>query len=147
RKALGGRLRDGFRPNRPYFWQIAGKHLCEIPVTTMPLLKMPMHMSYLFGLKHFSSRLALAYFDFALHLCRLTRVEPSIVLHPTDFLGVEDGQGLPFIPGMGLPRSVKLSFVGQVLDRLQGAFSVVTLGEHATIAARRPALPILSPSF
>lgn len=147
RKALGGKLRDGLRPNRPYFWHIDGKQLCEIPVTTVPLLKMPMHMSYLFGLKQFSCRLALAYCDFALHLCRLTQVEPSLVFHPTDFLGAEDGQGLAFIPGMGLPRSVKLRFVGEVLDRLQAAFSVVTLREHAAIAARRPALPVMIPSF
>jgi peptidoglycan-N-acetylglucosamine deacetylase len=147
RKALGGKLRDGLRPNRPYFWHLDGKQLCEIPVTTMPLLRMPMHMSYLFGLKQFSSRLALAYFDIALRLCRLTNVEPSIVLHPTDVLGVEDGQGLPFIPGMGLPRNLKLNFVGEVLDRMQAAFSIVTLREHATIAACRPALPIMNPSF
>jgi hypothetical protein len=147
RKALGGKLRDGLRPNRPYYWRIEGKQLCEIPVTTLPLLKMPMHMSYLLGLRQVSSRLAFTYFDLGLRLCRLTKVEPSIVLHPTDFLGAEDGQGLAFIPGMGLPRTMKLSFVGAVLDRLRAAFSVVTLREHAAIAGLRPALPVMDPSF
>jgi hypothetical protein len=124
RRALGGTLRDGLRPNRPYYWHVDGKQLCEIPVTTLPVLKMPMHMSYLFGLRRFSSRLALRYVDLGLRLCRLTHVEPSMVLHPTDFLGSEDRQGLSFIPGMGLPRALKLAFVGEVLDKFRRAFSV-----------------------
>lgn len=147
RRALGGTLRDGLRSNRPYYWHVDGKQLCEIPVTTLPLLKMPMHMSYLFGLRGVSPRLALQYFDLGLRLCRLTHVEPSIVLHPTDVLGHDDGQGLTFIPGMGLPRAVKLAFVGEVLDKLSRAFSVVTLREHANLVAGRPALPVLNPSF
>ena len=147
RKVLGGTFRDGLRPNRPYYWHVDGKQLVEIPVTTLPLLKMPMHMSYLLGLRQASSRLAFTYFDLGLRLCRLTKVEPSIVLHPTDFLGAEDGQGLAFIPGMGLPRTVKLNFVGAVLDRLRAAFSVVPLREHAAIAGLRPGLPVMDPSF
>jgi hypothetical protein len=42
---------------------------------------------------------------------------------------------------------VKLSFVGEVLDRLRAAFSVVTLREHAAAAGCRPALPVMTPSF
>lgn len=147
RKALGGTFRDGLRPNRPYYWQLDGKQLCEIPVTTLPFFKTPMHMSYLFGLKRFSGGLALRYFDLALRLCRLTNVEPSLVFHPTDVLGREDGQGLEFIPGMGLTRSLKLAFVGQVLDRLRNSFRVTTIAEHAANAALRPALPTMRPSF
>jgi hypothetical protein len=48
---------------------------------------------------------------------------------------------------MGLPRAVKLAFVGEVLDKLSRAFSVVTLREHANLVASRPALPVLNPSF
>lgn len=147
RRSLGGKLRDGLRPNRPYHWRVNDRHLCEIPVTTLPMLKLPMHVSYLFGLASCSSRLAMSYFDNALRLCRWTDVEPSLVLHPTDFLGIEDGEGLSFIPGMGIPVEAKLKFVGDILDRLRGAFSVVTLREHAAIASQRGALPVLSPSF
>lgn len=147
RKALGGTFRDGLRPNRPYWWQIDGKQLCEIPVTTLPFIRTPMHMSYLFGLRRFSAGLALRYFDLALRLCRLTKVEPSLVFHPTDFLGRDDAQGLEFIPGMGLSRSLKLAFVGQVLDRLGEGFRVTTVAEHAAAAVQRPALQALQPSF
>ncbi|MGQ0811344.1 MAG: polysaccharide deacetylase family protein [Nitrospiraceae bacterium] len=147
RKLLGGTLRDGLRPNRPYYWHVDGKQLFEIPVTTLPVLKFPIHMSYLFGLSRFSPKLAMRYFDLGMRLCRLANVEPSIVLHPTDFLGMEDAQGLSFIPGMRLPLQTKLEFVGNVLDRVRATFSVMTLREYATVASRRAALAVLSPSF
>jgi peptidoglycan/xylan/chitin deacetylase (PgdA/CDA1 family) len=147
RKALGGTMRDGVRPNRPYYWHVDGKQLFEIPVTTLPVLKLPMHVSYLFGLARFSPRLAISYFNLGLRLCRMANVEPSIVLHPTDFLGKEDGQGLSFIPGMNQPRALKLTFVGEVLDRLRAAFSVVTLREHAALAGGRPVVTVMHPSF
>lgn len=147
RRKLGGSFRDGFRPIRPYRWEVNGRHVLEIPVTTVPMLKLPMHMSYLFGLSRLSRRLALTYFEMALRLCRLIDVEPSIVLHPTDFLGREDGQGLSFIPGMDRPSGEKLDLVCEILDRLMEANSVVTLREHAELAGRRSSLRELSPSF
>ena len=147
RKRLGGRLRDGLRPNKPYWWRLDGKTLLEIPVTTLPGFKLPLHMSYLFALNVFSPKLARGYLYLSLRLCRLAGVEPSIVLHPTDFLGSEDRQGLLFIPGMGLPLEKKLEFVEDVLKRLKDAFSVVTLREHAAMAARRTTLPMVNPSF
>ena len=147
RQWLGGKLRDGLRPNRPYCWRVDGKTLLELPVTTMPGFKLPMHMSYLVGLSLLSPKLALGYLDLGLRLCRLADVEPSVVLHPTDFLGSEDGQGLSFIPGMGLPLEKKLQFVSDVLDRLKAGFSVVTLREHATKASQRSTLAVKNPSF
>jgi peptidoglycan-N-acetylglucosamine deacetylase len=147
RKSLGGRLRDGLRPNKPYCWRLDGRTLLEIPVTTLPGFKLPLHMSYLLALKLFSPKLALGYLDLGLRLCRVAGVEPSIVLHPTDFLGSEDEQGLLFIPGMGLPLEKKLEFVNEVLNRLKGAYSVVTLREHAAMVAQRTTLAVMSPSF
>ena len=146
RRRMGGRLRDGLRPNRPYWWSIDGKSLFEIPVTTFPGVKLPIHMSYLLALSQLSSKLAVQYFATGLRLCRLMNLQPSVLLHPTDFLGIEDGTGLTFIPGMGLPLGKKLDFVSQVLDRLQAAFSVVTLREHATRAARGK-VTVMSPDF
>jgi hypothetical protein len=147
RSSLGGKMRDGFRPNGPYCWQVEGRYLFEIPVTTMPFLKLPMHMTFLFGLFQFSPAMAMRYFESGLRLCRLARVQPSIVFHPTDFLGCDDEQELSFIPGMGLPLERKLEFLHRVLERLKSSFSVVTLREHAVSASRQAAIPVLSPSF
>ena len=60
RKLLYGEFRDGFQPLRPYRWQIAGgsESLIEIPVTTMPIFRIPFHVSYILYISRFSPALA-----------------------------------------------------------------------------------------
>ena len=103
RKQLFGKLSEGFRPLRPYCWELDGQRLLEIPVTTMPLVRLPMHVSYLLYLAQFSRLAARVYFRTALRLCRLTGVAPSLLLHPLDFLGGDEEQDLAFFPAMGMP--------------------------------------------
>jgi hypothetical protein len=130
RGSLFGSFRDGFRPLKPYRWR--GKDgLLEIPVTTMPILRLPVHLSYLLYLSTFSRILAVRYFRSALALCRLTGVSPSILLHPLDFLGEDDNIGLSFFPGMKLRSGQKLRLVSEVLRVCSDEFQVVNLKEHA----------------
>jgi peptidoglycan-N-acetylglucosamine deacetylase len=149
RRLLGGTLRDGLRPNRAYRWRLNGRSrmLIEIPVTTMPIFKLPIHVSYLMCLSIVSPNLALQYFRTALKLCRWSGTEPSIVLHPTDFLGCDDTQGLSFIPGMNLPSERKLKFVSEVLRLLSAEFTVLTLQQHAQQAGELPELPVIEAHF
>lgn len=135
RKQLFGKFGEGFRPLRPYLWSDVPGKLVEIPVTTMPLLKVPIHVSYLLYLGEFSHFLAIAYFRFALALCRMFRIQPSLLLHPLDFLGCDDDQDLSFFPAMKSPADKKLRLVGNVVDLLQRHYRVVTMGEHAQIVA------------
>jgi len=133
RKLLFGRLRDGLRPLNPYRWRIEGTSggLMEIPVTTMPLLKIPFHMSYILYLYRFSPVLARAYFRLAMILCQLTRTSPSLLLHPLDFLGADDIEELSFFPAMNLSKDEKLTLVSDVLRLYTDHFRVVTMQEHA----------------
>ena len=147
RKALFGKLRDGLRPLKTYRWQVNERALVEIPVTTMPLLKIPIHASYLLYMSslHASARrVALHYFNFAMRLCELTGTEPSLLLHPLDFLGLEDmggGRELSFFPGMNIPRERKLELVGHILESYSQRFTVLTLEQHAEQAAQDSTLP------
>jgi len=145
RKMLGGTLRDGLRPIRPYWWGMNNGALIEIPVTTMPVFRFPIHLSYLMCLGVLSPALALGYFDAALKLCRLTGTQPSLLLHPTDFLGCDDLQDLPFIPGMNLPSERKIEFVSEVLGRLSSTFTVSTLRQHALEASQMSRLAVVEP--
>jgi peptidoglycan-N-acetylglucosamine deacetylase len=147
RRLLGGTLRDGLRPISPYKWRLNDRNrmLIEIPVTTMPIFRLPMHVSYLMCLSIVSPTLAIQYFRTALKLCQWTATEPSIVLHPTDFLGCDDTQDLSFIPGMNLPSQRKLKFVSDVLRVLSAEFTVLTLQQHAQEAAQLPQLPVVEP--
>jgi peptidoglycan/xylan/chitin deacetylase (PgdA/CDA1 family) len=131
RKQLFGKISEGFRPLKPYDWNLPSGRLLEIPVTTMPLLRIPIHASYLLYLSKFSVPLAKAYFRVALGLCRLCRVSPSFLLHPLDFLGSDDEQGLDFFPAMGIAASVKVALVEWALDKLGERYDLVTMEEHA----------------
>ncbi|HSM84400.1 MAG TPA: polysaccharide deacetylase family protein [Nodosilinea sp.] len=149
RKALFGKVSDGFQPLNPYWWQMEGHTLLEMPVTTMPIFKVPIHFSYVLYLSVFSRPLALLYFRTALALCRLTRTQPSLLLHPLDFLGQEDVPELAFFPAMGLPSAHKLKTLRRTLALLNRQFSVVPVGQHADLVAgaqRLPHRPLATPA-
>lgn len=130
RSSLFGTVRDGFRPLKPYRWP-AANDLLELPVTTCPIFRSPIHLSYLLYLSTFSISLALSYFRAAMALCRLTNVPPSLLLHSLDFLGKDDDIGMDFFPGMGAKASEKLKVVNEVLKIYCDSFHVVNLQEHA----------------
>ncbi|HSK71482.1 MAG TPA: polysaccharide deacetylase family protein, partial [Pyrinomonadaceae bacterium] len=115
RKKLFGKFSDGFQSLKPYRWQIGEKSLVEIPVTTLPVFKMPIHASYVIYLSTFSKTLAKTYWKTALEMCRLTETQLSLLLHPLDFLSGEDAPELKFFPAMNLPVEKKLEFVGEIL--------------------------------
>jgi len=137
RGRLFGSVSDGLRPLEPYTWD---GELLEIPVTTMPILRMPIHMSYLLFLAGHSPMLFRSYLRLALALCRATGVQPSFLLHPLDFLGGDRVQQLSFFPGMGTPTARKLELVDEVIGKLGSSFRLVTLGEHARAAREAGAL-------
>jgi peptidoglycan/xylan/chitin deacetylase (PgdA/CDA1 family) len=130
RKALFGAFSDGFRPLKPFRWN--GKDgLLEIPVTTMPIFRLPIHLSYILYLSEFSSSLAASYFRMSLQLCHMTGVSPSLLLHSLDFLGSDDKIGLNFFPGMNLVAGRKVELVSRVLDIYSKQFNVVCMKQHA----------------
>jgi hypothetical protein len=131
RAGLFGGWRQGLRPLRPFFWQVQGAQLLEIPVTTLPFFRTPIHLTYLLYLAGLSPRLALAYFRAAIRLCRATRTPPSLLLHPLDFLGRDDVPALAFFPGMALPGEQKRELVARVLELFCGAFAPLPLTEFA----------------
>ena len=147
RRALFGKLRDGLRPVKPYRWQVEGGTLLEIPVTTMPLFKVPFHLSYVLYLSGFAPALALRYFQSTMRLCQLTGTQPSLLLHPLDFLGCDDTQDMSFFPTMRLPSDKKLEVVSEVLRLLCDQFIVVTLQQHAHRVDCMSSLPVVKLSL
>lgn len=135
RKQLFGKLSEGFKPLKPYRWSVGGKDLLEIPVTTMPLFKLPIHVSYLLYLATYSRAAAKAYWSMALTLCRLTGTAPSLLLHPLDFLGCDDEQDLSFFPAMNVPAERKLSLISDVLESFTQHYDVRPMREHAASIA------------
>ncbi|MGI9519034.1 MAG: polysaccharide deacetylase family protein [Pirellulaceae bacterium] len=131
RKELFGKFRDGFQPNKPFAWQMGERQLLEIPVTTMPIFRLPIHASYVFYLAGFSRWLAKTYLRIALGLCRLTGTRPSFLLHPLDFMDVKDAPQMEFFPTMKLASERKVRLLGECLDMMEKHWKLVTMGEHA----------------
>jgi len=146
RAVLFGTFRDGRRPLKPYRWAVDGDELLELPVTTFPGLRVPFHASYLLTLAAKSPSMARLYLRAALRACTATRVEPSILLHPLDFLGADDAPELAFFPGMGMSAPDKLRHLDDFLGVLATDFDVLPVGEHATRFADRR-LPVRAPDF
>lgn len=131
RAKLFGTISDGFRPLKSYEWMLDNERLLEIPVTTFPLLKTPIHLSYLLYLSKFSFVAAKLYFRSALAMCKMTGTEPSILLHPLDFMGKDDDADLSFFPAMDQMAERKLKWCGTFIDMLTKRFDCVPMGEHA----------------
>lgn len=147
RQALFGSFAEGFRPLKPYHWHLDTGEIVEIPVTTMPIFKLPIHVSYILYLSQFSTRLALLYFWIAMLLCRLTGVQPSLLLHPLDFLSYDDAPELAFFPAMKLPWTKKLEILTQVLDMMRDRFTIVTMEQYADAVSQKAHLPLVQPNF
>jgi hypothetical protein len=146
RENLFGSFRDGLRPVGAYRWRLpSGQGLLEIPVTTVPLVKTPFHMSYLIYLSRFSRPLMRGYLRAALGVCRTIGVNPSFLLHPLDFLGPEHAPELGFFPGMDLPAGHKRGLVREVIGMLAEQFTLVPMGIHAATALAHNRLAVLEP--
>ena len=74
RKELFGSFKEGFYPLKPYTWKFENKKtLLEIPVTTMPVFKIPFHQSYLLYISNISMGLMKMYLRFSIFMCKITK--------------------------------------------------------------------------
>ena len=137
RKAMFGRFSDGFLSHDPYLWTSSQGSILELPVSTFPVIKTPMHATYLHYLASFSSLAATSYFASALGAFRLSQTVPSFLLHPLDFMGIEDAPELRFFPGMKVDRKTKLERIRKYLEMYCDKFQIRTMDEYATIALER----------
>lgn len=148
RGALFGSIRDGFRPVRPYRWTMdGGPGLLEIPVTTIPVVKTPFHVSYLLYLCRFSEALAEAYLRSALTICRAFRIAPTLLLHPLDLLGGDLVPQLTFFPGMDLRTDRKERLLRRFLSLLRERHVLVPMSAHARALETGPPLRRIEPEL
>jgi len=148
RRNLFGSFRDGRRPVKPYLWLLPSKkRLLEIPVTTMPGLKLPFHQSYLVYLNLYSPPLMAQYLDLAVRLCRLFGTGLSFLLHPLDFLGYDEVPELAFFPGMESGKSDKLRLFDRVIRKISGSFQIVDMRTYAKVSMNQSRTLSLRPAY
>jgi len=132
RKELFGSYKEGFYSLKPFNWKLANNQtLLEIPVTTMPIFKLPFHLSYLLYISGFSMWAMKTYLGFSLFLCKLTGTSPSVLLHPLDLISGDKIPQLAFFPGMDLPTEKKVAVFKYALKRLKKDFHVLPMLDFA----------------
>lgn len=131
RRALFGSWKDGLAPNKAHLTRTGEGNIVDIPVTTMPFSRLPIHCSYLLYLDGYSPALATRYLEMALGLCAATGTAPSLLLHPLDFLGADDAPDLRFFPAMNRAGEDKTERTGAFIDALARRFAVVPMARHA----------------
>lgn len=143
RQELFGTLSTAFRPNKPFTWKLGvGEVLTEVPVTTFPGLRTPIHLSYLTYLGGKARPVASAYFRAALTFCRLVGNPPSMLLHPLDFIGADDDRDLGFFPGMDLNSGRKLELAHGFLAQLEESYALGPMEDYvAGVATDRVRAP------
>lgn len=129
-------------PLSPFVWQCESGSLVEIPVSTMPALRLPMHWTYLFFLAARSRKLASAYLRTSLRFMKHNNHEPVLLLHATDFIGKDDPTAPGFLPGMSITVADKLAFIRTSLRRCMHDFTLVPLAGFAASMAPARELPV-----
>ncbi len=131
RKEIFGKFSDGFRKLKPYYWKFRKeKKLLELPVTTMPIFRIPFHLSYLLYISNISVHLMMLYLNISIFLCKVTRTEPSFLLHPLDLIGGDQITSLAFFPGMNISSDRKIYIFNKVMKKLEKHFTLVSMKEH-----------------
>lgn len=132
RKELFGKFSEGFRKVKPYKWDLGdGKTIKEIPVTTMPVFKLPFHLSYLIYIGNISIPLMKFYLNSAIRLCKITKTPVSFLLHPLDLIGGDQITQLAFFPGMNIKSEKKLSIFDIVISTMKKHFELLPMSAFA----------------
>ncbi len=125
-----GTLRDGFRRLSPYIITTPNGALVEVPVTTMPFTRLPIHATYLMHLRQKSAWLAHRYIEATFAACRAGGISPSMLLHPLDFLGREEAPDLAGFPGMGLSYAAKSRLLDDLIQRFSSRYRFGTIARQ-----------------
>jgi hypothetical protein len=131
RKELFGKFSEGLRKVKPYKWDLGNnKTITEIPVTTMPVFKIPFHLSYLIYIGNISKPLMKFYLNTAIRMCKITNTPISFLLHPLDLIGGDQITELAFFPGMNVSSSKKVEIFKTVIHSLSLHYNIVNMTEH-----------------
>lgn len=131
RKKLFGTFRDGLRPLRPYTWRLNAGTILEIPVTTMPGARVPIHFSYFLYIARYSRAAALSYFRSALTICKASGLQPSLLIHPLDVMGRGEAPPLDFFPAMQMDAAEKVGLMEHALEMVTDSFEPIAMCGHA----------------
>lgn len=71
------------------------------------------------------------YLRFAIFMCKITKTQPSYLLHPLDLIGSDHVPSLAFFPGMNVQSERKLKIFETAMTMLKNNFELLPMGEFA----------------
>ncbi|CAM4170938.1 polysaccharide deacetylase family protein [Zobellia roscoffensis] len=147
RKEIFGKFSDGFKKLKPYFWKTKkNQRLLELPVTTMPIFRIPFHLSYLIYISNISIHLMMLYLNIAIFLCKITKTQPSFLLHPLDLIGGDQITSLAFFPGMNVSSDRKVYLFKKVMKKLGKHFTLTDMNGHVESIIQKGNLKVIDVS-
>ena len=64
-------------------------------------------------------------------MCKITKTQPSYLLHPLDLIGKDHVPSLAFFPGMNIKSEQKLKIFGMAIQILKQNFELVPMSEFS----------------
>ena len=113
-----GRARNGLAPLHPFKLMAAGRGLWEAPVTTIPLLRLPMHSTFVLSAGRWL-------FDLGFGLARRRGVPINYLLHAADVVDAVGDPGLASYRFLNQSWAEKRPLYEHILATLSAAYRLV----------------------
>jgi hypothetical protein len=132
-----GRAIYGFSSLAPYHpcnnavWKKGNMKIVEVPITTMPVLRMPFHMSFNFAMYHLGFGCGL--FNLGYMLLNMTSLPLNFVFHTNELSDSIHIKKIKRQFGLSLPLETKQRICNQVLTAIKKNFNIVTTAEFVRI--------------
>jgi hypothetical protein len=130
-----GRPAYGLSPLSPYhpdgkkIWKRGDMNLLEIPITTMPCLRIPFHASFTFATYQLGFGIAL--FDMGYRLLKATNLPLNFVFHTNELSDPVKDSRIRRQYGLSLPLEDKYRICRRILDAIHKDFTFKTTTEYA----------------
>lgn len=134
RRARGhwGGLLNGLAPQEPYhpsteqLWRRGGHPLVEVPISTVPLLRLPFHASIAYATSPW-------WFRFGLAAARAAGRALVFQFHAVELVAADEmpAEARPLRPGATLPLSRKIALVTEMIEAVAAGRLVLTTADVA----------------
>ncbi len=132
-----GRFVYGFSPLKPYhpnpdkLWKKGNLKLLEIPITTMPWIRMPFHASFTFALYQMGFGCAL--FNLGYALLKMTSLPLNFVFHTNELSDPIAEKRIKKQYGLSLSLDKKYKICNHMLKAIRNDFNIITSLEYTNL--------------